>query len=78
MIFQSRSTYTAVARKKFAARIRQLRIQAQLTQEMFAEKAQVDRSYVSLIESGRANLSFDVIVRIANALKVNLPELFTF
>lgn len=76
MLLRPKNTYQNVARKKFAARIRELRIQKRLTQEEFAYKAKFSRGYASRVESGDANLSFNTIVNIANALGVEPFELF--
>ena len=65
-------------RLKFGKKVKELRMQKNLTQEDFSYLARIDRTYVSSIESGKANISLDAITRIAKALKVSLPELFTF
>ncbi|MEJ6490560.1 helix-turn-helix transcriptional regulator [Leucobacter sp. USCH14] len=65
-------------RKAFGNRLRELRLaRGWSSQEAFALHAGLDRTYVSGIESGRRNPTLDVAVRIAGALDVPLPELFS-
>ena len=53
--------------------VRRLRQTAGLTQEQLAFEARIDLTYVGGIERGRRNPSLIVMVRIAEALKVE-PE----
>lgn len=53
--------------------VRRLRQTAGLTQEQLAFEASIDLTYVGGIERGRRNPSLLVMVRIAEALKVD-PE----
>jgi transcriptional regulator with XRE-family HTH domain len=63
-------------RKRFGARIRALREKHGLSQERLAEDAELHRTYIGGIERGERNVSFDNIVRIARALKIELTALF--
>lgn len=45
------------------------------SQEKLAEKADLHRNYVGDIERGEENVSVDALMRIANALKVQLGDL---
>lgn len=63
-------------KRRFGARIRELREARDLTQEDVAFAAGLDRSYLSGIERGKKNLSLVNIHRIAKALGVNAAELF--
>lgn len=54
--------------------VRRLRQVAGLTQEQLAFEASIDLTYVGGIERGRRNPSLLVMVRIAEALKVE-PEI---
>jgi transcriptional regulator with XRE-family HTH domain len=47
-----------------------------LSQEEFADRAQIDRTYASGIERARRNPSLKAIARIADALGVSLAQLF--
>ena len=48
-----------------------------LTQEDLAEKARIHRTYLSDVERGTRNLSLVNIERLAVALAMTLPELFS-
>jgi transcriptional regulator with XRE-family HTH domain len=63
-------------KKRFGARIRQLRKTMDLSQEEVALSAGLDRSYFGAIERGEKNVSLININRIADALKVGAGELF--
>ncbi|MFH1830883.1 MAG: helix-turn-helix transcriptional regulator [Pseudomonadota bacterium] len=58
-------------------RIRLLRLQVGLTQQELAEAIGVESpSYVSMIERGMTSPSYELLVRIAKVLKVELKDLF--
>ena len=59
----------------FGKRIRDSRITQGWSQEELAERAQIDRSYVSSVERGRRNVSIVTAVRISQALGVSLSVL---
>ena len=63
-------------RKAFGERIRTLRSQQGLSQEEFAHKVGLDRTYIGGVERGERNVSLDNIHRIAEALEVSTSELF--
>lgn len=65
----------AQLKKRFGARVRQLRKARKLSQEALALEAGLDRSYVGSIERGKSNLALINIHRIANALGVEAGEL---
>ena len=60
----------------FGQVVRAKREQAGLSQEQFAERADLDRTYVSGVERGVRNPTLQVINRIAKALDVPLADLF--
>jgi len=60
---------------KFGERIRELRNASRLSQEAFAAKCGLDRTYISGIERGRWNVSLRNIHVIAKALGLSLSEL---
>jgi transcriptional regulator with XRE-family HTH domain len=64
-------------KQKLASTIRDLRRSAGLSQEEFAEKAQIDRTYVSQIERAVANPSLSVLCKIADVFKIKLIELIS-
>ena len=62
-------------RRRLGEAIRARRKEAGLTQEKLAERADLSPVFISHIECGIGNASFDTLVRIANALGVRLREL---
>lgn len=61
--------------KTFGQAIRDLRVSRGWSQEQLAERAQLDRSYMSGVERGRRNVSILAAVRICRALRVPLSTL---
>ena len=57
-------------------RIKELRIKTGDSQEKFALKINMDRTYYASVESGRRNISIINIKKIADGLGVSLEELF--
>ena len=62
--------------KRIGWNLRRLRKEREITQEDFATDSGFDRGYISGVERGVRNPSVKVLVRIANALKVDVAELF--
>jgi len=63
-------------RKKFGYRVAALRRAAKVSQEALADRCGFARSYMSRIERGKANPSFDAIETLAGGLKVSVVTLF--
>lgn len=63
-------------RQRFGSRIKELRLGTGLSQEAFADKCGYARTYMSRIETGRANVSLDAIETLASALRLTPSELF--
>jgi len=63
-------------RERFGYAVRDRREALGLTQEEFAERAGIHRTYLSDIERGTRNVSLVNIERVAEALGLRLPELF--
>ena len=61
---------------KIGNRIRELRTQTGLSQEKFAQKIGMDRTYFASVELGKRNISIVNIEKIANGLEISLSELF--
>ncbi|PLZ00070.1 XRE family transcriptional regulator [Burkholderia sp. WAC0059] len=59
----------------FAANVRRLRKEKELTQEKLAEAAGLHPNYISSVERGERNISIGNIERIAKALGVTMAEL---
>jgi len=63
---------------RFGQRVKTLRLQAGLSQEAFADKCGLDRTYISGIERGVRNPTLEVIGVIADGLGIKLSVLFNF
>ena len=59
----------------FGRNVRKRRELKELTQETLAEKAELDRTYISDIERGARNVSMLSITRIAKALGTTVSDL---
>lgn len=62
--------------KVVGSRIRELRNRTGLSQEKFALKIEMDRTYLASIESGKRNLSIVNLEKIINGLNVSFVEFF--
>ena len=60
---------------KLGKKIRVYRRERNLSQEKFAELCQFDRTYISLIERGKRNLSFLNLCTFADTLNISVSEL---
>ena len=47
-----------------------------MSQEKFALKIDMDRTYLASVESGKRNVSIENIEKIAKGLEISLEELF--
>jgi transcriptional regulator with XRE-family HTH domain len=63
-------------RERFGFSVRVRREDLGLTQEEFAERARIHRTYVSDVERGQRNISLLNIERVAQALDIAMSELF--
>jgi methanogenic corrinoid protein MtbC1/DNA-binding XRE family transcriptional regulator len=61
--------------ERLGRRIQELRAARDWTQQDLAEKAELDRTYVSGLERGRQNPSLGVLLRLTRALEVPLERL---
>lgn len=59
-------------------RIRELRNKNQLSQENLSESAEITPNYLSKVERGTENPTLNIFIRIADALKVEMWEMFDF
>lgn len=62
----------------FGERLRAIRIRAGISQEALADLADLDRTYISLLERGKRNPSLACVGKLARALKVTVSELCDF
>lgn len=65
-------------RSLFGRRLRQLRLQRNLTQERLAEDAGVSVDLISNIERGVNAPSFETMEKLAESLRVSVKDLFLF
>ena len=64
-----------MGRKLIAKNVRELRAAKGMSQEDLAGAAQIDRSYVSLIENEHFSISIDQIEKLAEAFGIPIHEL---
>lgn len=62
--------------ERFGNRIRELRKRTGLSQESFALKIDMDRTYYASVELGRRNISINNIEKIANGFGITIEDLF--
>jgi regulatory protein munI len=60
----------------FGCKVKQLRLEKELSQEELAFLSGLDRTYISGIENGKRNVSLKALYSIALALDMNLSTLF--
>jgi transcriptional regulator with XRE-family HTH domain len=60
---------------RFGKRVREKRAALGLSQEAFADKCKLDRTYISGIERGKRNISLRNIEVIAKTLGISISEL---
>ncbi|MFN7949672.1 MAG: helix-turn-helix transcriptional regulator [Blastocatellia bacterium] len=64
-------------REIFARNLRRLRQHRKISQEQMAEMADLHRTYISSVERGERNISIDNIEKLAQALEVDVCDLFS-
>lgn len=69
---------TSSIQAQFGGHLKKLRLQSGLSQEAFADKCGLDRTYVSGIERGVRNPTLEVISVLAKGLGVRVSVLFEF
>lgn len=63
---------------QISKRIKELRLSRSMTQEMLAEKANIDESYLGKIERGmKSNLTIETLDKIIKALDISYDEFFS-
>ncbi|RZD16699.1 MAG: XRE family transcriptional regulator [Candidatus Acididesulfobacter guangdongensis] len=61
---------------KFGNKVRKERLKLSLSQEELAEKANVHRTYIGMIERAERNITLENIEKIAKALNLTIKDLF--
>lgn len=63
-------------KQKVGQRIKVLRAEKEMSQEEVANTADMERSFMTHIESGRRNISLDTLQRILTALDISFKDFF--
>jgi transcriptional regulator with XRE-family HTH domain len=63
-------------KQKIGGRIKILRTDLSLSQEAFAFKAGIDRTYISDVENGRRNISAELLEKIIIASEISFFDFF--
>ena len=66
---------TKFSRHSLGQAIRNERAKLRLSQEKFAERAKVHRTYISSIELGKVSIGIEIAQSLASALGMKLSEL---
>lgn len=61
--------------KKLGQNIKRIRLRHKMTQRDICRRLNMDRSYMSAIESGKKNITIAKLEELANALDVSVDEL---
>ena len=69
-------TYNPLFYNQHHNRIKELRQKQGLSQEKFALKIDMDRTYYASVEAGKRNVSIKNIKKIADGFEISLEELF--
>ena len=65
-------------KKKFGARLKELREKSGLNQEQLAELINMESRHLSRIETGKSFTTLDNIVKISKVLKTEVKSLFSY
>lgn len=63
-------------KKIFGERVRELRKEQNLSQEKFALKIGIDRTYLASVENGKRNISIENIEKIIKGFGMNFEKFF--
>jgi len=64
-------------KQKIGQRIKELRTQSNLSQEAVANKAEIERTFMTHVENGRRNVSVETLEKIiTGGLEVSFQEFF--
>lgn len=70
---KSEKSYELV--RRFAENVRRERLARNLSQEALADRADVHRTYIGMLERGEKNVTLSTLERIATALNVDAVSL---
>ena len=60
---------------RFGRRLRELRLEKGWSQETLANLAEIDRTYIPGIESGKRNVSIVVVEKLSSVFKMSISDL---
>ncbi|WP_338377224.1 helix-turn-helix transcriptional regulator [uncultured Flavobacterium sp.] len=60
----------------FGLKIKELRKQKKYSQEQLANLAAINKSYISKIETGKTEVSLEIINKLAMAFEIKIDQLF--
>ncbi|WP_151946585.1 helix-turn-helix domain-containing protein [Aliarcobacter butzleri] len=60
---------------QLAAKIKSRRLELNLSQETLANKCNLDRTYISLVERSKRNPSYLTLIKICEGLEIDLKKL---
>ena len=60
----------------FGKNLKLLRTQQNISQEEFADKTKLDRTYISGLERGKRNPSYLTLIKLAKTLNIPIEKLF--
>lgn len=60
----------------FGKNLKLLRARQNISQEEFADKTKLDRTYISGLERGKRNPSFLTLIKLAKTLNIPIEKLF--
>ncbi len=64
-------------KQKIGQRIKELRTQSNLSQEAVANKAEIERTFMTHVENGRRNVSVETLEKIVtNGLEISFQKFF--
>lgn len=61
---------------RFGKKVREERKKLDLSQEEFADRASVHRTYIGMIERGEKNITLENIEKVVKALNLKLSDFF--
>ncbi len=68
----------AIVLKSIGAKIREIRLQKNMTQKELAFTLDIEISQITRIETGKINTSILNLIKISKALEIDIKELFNF
>ena len=74
-IIHSMNIQNEILLKQLAKKIKARRIELNISQEKLAEKCNFDRTYISLLERSKRNLSFSNLKKLCDGLEISLSDL---